>query len=169
MKKNLWLFLLLPAFYSISGIPLNVKGNIYFLPCEVSIDTQYQEVNFGSLLNIDFQTAGNASEWKTFNLNIEKCPAGTTKAIVKFDGVTDGDDIKYFANMATSDAAKNIALQMTNIDHSITYKNHDQMIIDINHSTGTGIFPLAARLYSTKGGVVAGKFESVVQLTFTYQ
>ncbi|HGN9371918.1 TPA: fimbrial protein [Citrobacter pasteurii] len=169
MKKVLWLVLLLPVFSSWGGIPLNVKGNIYFLPCDVSTDTQYQEVKFGTLLNVDMQTAGNASEWETFILNIENCPAGTTKATVKFVGVTDGDDAAHFANMAASDAAQNIALQITNTDHSTTYKNQDQMTIAINSSTGKGEFPLAARLYSTQGGVTVGKFESVVQMTFTYQ
>ncbi|WP_228727511.1 fimbrial protein [Klebsiella sp. RHBSTW-00215] len=79
MKKALWLALLLPVFSSYGGIPLNVKGNIYYLPCDVTTDTQYQEVNFGTLSRIDFQSAGDTSEWKTFNLNIENCPAGTTK------------------------------------------------------------------------------------------
>lgn len=32
MKKALWLALLLPVFSSWGGIPLNVKGNIYYLP-----------------------------------------------------------------------------------------------------------------------------------------
>lgn len=54
------------CFSSSGGIPLNITGNIYYLPCDVSTDTKYQEVNFGPLLNIDFQTAGNASEWKSF-------------------------------------------------------------------------------------------------------
>jgi len=169
MKKALWLALLLPVFSSWGGIPLNVKGNIYYLPCDVSTDTKYQEVNFGTRLKIDFQTAGTASEWKTFSLNVENCPAGTTKATVIFDGVTDGDDATHFANMAASDAAQNIALQITNTDHSTTYKNQDRMTIAINGSTGKGEFPLAARLYSTQGGAKVGKFESVVQLTFTYQ
>lgn len=126
------------CFFILGGIPLNVKGNIYYLPCDVSTDTKYQEVNFGTLLNIDFQTAGTASEWKTFSLNVENCPVGTTKATVKFDGVTDGDDATHFANMAASDAAQNIALQITNTDHSTTYKNQDRMTIAINGSTGKG-------------------------------
>ena len=158
MKKALWLALLLPVFSSWGGIPLNVKGNIYYLPCDVSTDTKYQEVNFGPLLNIDFQTAGNASEWKSFYLNVENCPAGTTKATVKFDGVIDGDDARHFANMAAIDAAQNTI-----------YKNQAQMSIAIDVSTGKGVFPLAARLYSTRGGATVGKFESIVQLTFTYQ
>lgn len=169
MNKALWLALLLPVFSTYGGIPLNVKGNIYYLPCDVTTDTQYQEVNFGTLSIIDFQSAGDTSEWKTFNLNIENCPAGTTKATVKFDGVVDGDDATHFANMAASDAAQNIALQITNADHSTTYKNQDQMTIAINSSTGMGVFPLAARLYSTQGSATVGNFESVVQLTFTYQ
>ena len=169
MKKALWLALLLPVFSSSGGIPLNIKGNIYYLPCDVSTDTKYQEVNFGPLLNIDFQTPGNASEWKSFYLNVENCPAGTTKATVKFDGVIDVDDARHFANMAASDAAQNIALQITSSDHSTLYNNQDQMSIAIDGSTGKGVFPLAARLYSTRGGASVGKFESIVQLTFTYQ
>ncbi|WP_434662254.1 fimbrial protein [Klebsiella sp. MISC125] len=169
MKKALWLALLLPVFSSWGGIPLNVTGNIYYFPCDVSTDTKYQEVNFGTLSRIDFQSAGDTSEWKTFNLNIENCPAGTTKATVRFDGVVDGDDATHFANMAASNASQNIALQITNDSHTTTYKNQDKMTITINSSTGKGEFPLAARLYSTLGGATIGQFESVVQLTFTYQ
>ncbi|EMC8872284.1 type 1 fimbrial protein, partial [Klebsiella michiganensis] len=44
MKKTLWLALLLPVFSSSGGIPLNITGNIYYLPCDVSTDTKYQEV-----------------------------------------------------------------------------------------------------------------------------
>ncbi|WP_228727510.1 hypothetical protein [Klebsiella sp. RHBSTW-00215] len=91
------------------------------------------------------------------------------KATVKFDGVVDGDDATHFANMAASNASQNIALQITNDSHTTTYKNQDQMTITINSSTGKGEFPLAARLYSTQGGATIGQFESVVQLTFTYQ
>ncbi|MFQ9622597.1 MAG: fimbrial protein [Enterobacteriaceae bacterium] len=98
-----------------------------------------------------------------------KLPGGTTKATVKFDGVIDVDDARHFANMAASDAAQNIALQITSSDHSTLYKNQDQMSIAIDGSTGKGVFPLAARLYSTRGGATVGKFESIVQLTFTYQ
>ncbi|QGN38981.1 fimbrial protein [Klebsiella oxytoca] len=169
MRKALWMVLLLPVFSSWSGVPLNVKGNIYFLPCDVSTDTQYQEVDFGTLVKANLQAAGNASEWKTFSLNVENCPAGTSKATVKFDGVTDSEDSTHFANMAASDAAQHIALQITNSDHSTTYKNQDQMTITINNSSKKGVFPLAARLYSTHGGTTAGNFASVVQLTFTYQ
>ncbi|VYT94236.1 type 1 fimbrial protein [Metakosakonia massiliensis] len=169
MKKALWLVLSLPVFSSWGGIPLNIQGNIYYFPCEVSTDTRYQEVDFGTLVKTHLQTAGTASEWKSFNLNIENCPAGTTKATVKFDGVTDGDDATLFANMAASDAAQNLALQITNSDHSTTYKNQDEMTVAIDSSTKKGVFPLAARLYSTQGGATSGNFESVVQLTFTYQ
>ena len=169
MKKALWLALLLPVFSSWGGIPLNIRGTIYYYPCDVSTDTKYQEVNFGTLVKTNFQAAGSASEWKTFTLNVENCPAGTTNATVKFDGVTDGDDATHFANVAASDAAQRIALQITNSDHSTTYKNQDKMTVAINSSTQKGVFPLAARLYSTQGGATAGNFESVVQLTFTYQ
>ncbi|MEN0614295.1 fimbrial protein [Klebsiella indica] len=169
MKKALWLALLLPVCASWGGVPLYVKGNIYFLPCNVSTDTKYQEVDFGTFLKSDFQTPGTASEWKTFNLKVENCPPGTTKATVKFDGITDSDDATHFANQAASNPAQNIALQVTNAGHTITYKNQDQMTIDINSGNATGVFPLAARLYSTQGAVTAGRFESVVQLTFTWQ
>lgn len=169
MKKALWLALLLPVISSYAGTQLYVKGKIYYLPCDVSTDTQYQEVNFGDLLKFNFQAAGSASEWKTFTLNVENCPAGTTKATVKFDGVTDADDATHFANTAASNASQNLALQITDTSHATTYKNHDRMTININSSTGAGSFPLAARLYTTQGNATVGKFESVVQLTFTYQ
>lgn len=140
MKKALWLALLLPVFSSWGGIPLNIKGTIYYYPCDVSTDTKYQEVNFGTLVKTNFQAAGSASEWKTFTLNVENCPAGTTKATVKFDGVTDGDDATHFANVAASDAAQRIALQITNSDHSTTYKNQDKMTVAINSSTQRAFF-----------------------------
>lgn len=46
--------------------------------------------------------------------------------------------------MAASDAAQNIALEITSSDHSTIYKNQDQMSIAIDGSTGKGVFPLAA-------------------------
>lgn len=79
MKKTLWLALLLPVFSSSGRDPFEYYRNIYYLPCDVSTDTKYQEVNFGPLLNIDFQTAGNASEWKSFYLNVENCRRGQQK------------------------------------------------------------------------------------------
>lgn len=149
---------------------VNIKGKVVAAACSITSNlVSGQEVNLGSMPNINMQTAGQAGEWKSFVLLLNDCPPGTSKSTVTFTGVINTDDATLFANTEpTGTAAKKVGVQMAkDDDHSTILSNRSSMTVDVGIDQ-KAVFPLAARLYST-GQARAGKVSSTVLVNFTYQ
>lgn len=151
---------------------ISVSGKVVAASCTVSSELQSgQEVDLGTVGRTHFLHANDAGNWQNFSLKLADCAASTSKATVTFTGTPDGTDSTLFANTeSTETAATNMAVQIAKeSDHSAVLSNASTMTIDIDSSSQTATFPLAARLYTPTGNVSPGNVSSSVVVNFTYQ
>ncbi|MGL5384395.1 MAG: fimbrial protein [Serratia sp. (in: enterobacteria)] len=152
---------------------LNINGNVIAAACTVGSDlVAGQAVSLGTLGRTKFQVSGDAdSTWHNFSLELTNCPVGTTSSTVTFSGTPDATDATLLANTeAQATAATNMAVQMSKqSDNSAILSNGSTMTVNVDTTTGTASFPLAARMKTPTGNVQAGKVSSTVLVDFTYQ
>lgn len=147
-------------------VGLNVTGNIVASPCIVDTDTQNKTVDFGKVSTTLLKDAAAGSEWQDFTLLVKDCPAATTKAKVTFSGNPDAEDDTAFDTTGT---AQNLAIRLASRDRATVYANNSVVTVDVNAGSHTAEFPLSARVFSPTGNPGVGIFESILNLTFTYQ
>lgn len=149
-------------------VAINVTGNIIASPCEVSSDSITKTIALdggNGFQSKDLQTAGAATDWVTFTINLTNCPVGTTQAIVTFNGAPDSDHPEdMYSNSGT---AQNVAVQLQGtgghqFGNGKTFTNNAL-------ANGGFIYNLRSRAYTNKGGVTPGTIQAVVTANFTYQ
>lgn len=150
---------------------LKISGKVVAAACMV--ETQLMsglQVDLGNIDNTKMQFPGNAADWQHFNLNLINCPAGTTSSTVTLSGQPEIDNTRLFSNTEPEiTAAKFVSVQIAdanNFDNILS--NTDTMTVDIDNDN-KAVFPLVARLYTSTGGVRAGKVSSTVTVNFTYR
>lgn len=154
------------SFFALADTGINLRGNVVASPCTVDTDTVNKLVEFDSLQRMDLVNAGTGGAWQNFSLLVKNCPAGTRQVTVKYLGATDTQDPTAWQNSGT---ATNVALRMTNADHSVVYRNGNTQQIAVNSSTNSATFPLSAKIFTPQGNAGAGTFTAVVNLEFTWQ
>ncbi|MDR1750482.1 MAG: type 1 fimbrial protein [Enterobacter cloacae] len=146
-------------------VTLNITGNVIASPCQVSSDSITKSVDLGQNIQASsLQTAGAATSWVNFDINLNSCPAGTTVAIMTMHGTADlnnpGD---MYRNTGT---ATNLAVQVQS-------QAGDQLgntkTISGTIASNAYTYKLRARAYTQNGGVMPGSISSVVTATFEYQ
>lgn len=151
---------------------VNITGKVIAAACSVSTSlSSGQQVDLGTLGRTKFQFANDAGEWQSFSLLLNNCPEGTKRSTVTFTGTADENDATLFANTEPeTSAAKNIAIEMAkDADHSVVLSNNSTMTVDVDTTGKSATFPLAARMYTSVGGVQTGTVTSTVLVNFTYQ
>lgn len=154
------------SFFTSASTAMNIDGKVVASPCTVDTDTVNKLVEFGSLQRMDLVPAGAGGDWKDFSLLVKNCPAGTNQVTVKYLGVPDTQDSSAWMN---SGSATNVALRVTNADHSVTLSQGNTQQIAINTSTKSATFPLSAKIFTPLGNAGAGTFAAVINLEFTWQ
>lgn len=166
----------MPKYRYLAGLPfclmvcmtdaseISLTGKVIANPCIVDTNTRSKQVELPKGQIRRLATAGTGGEWVDFQLQLNECPAYLTQATVNFSGTPDNNDSKAFKNNGTS---KNIALQLKAQD--TLYGNGMSLRSPIDAKTHKAYFPLSARMYTPTGGASSGTFNSVVNLTFTYQ
>ncbi|HHZ8844254.1 fimbrial protein [Enterobacter mori] len=146
-------------------VTLNITGNVIASPCQVSSDSITKSVDLGQNIQAaSLQSAGSATSWVNFDINLSSCPAGTTVAIMTMHGTADlanpGD---MYRNTGT---ATNLAVQLQS-------QAGDQLgntkTISGTIASNAYTYKLRARAYTQNGGVMPGSITSVVTATFEYQ
>lgn len=168
---------LLPILLVLSGAgaqaaDVTLTGKVVAASCTVNSGlVSGQEVNLGTLGRTRFQGAGDTGDWQSFALNLANCPAGTTKVTTTFTGTPDSNDATLFANSEpVATAASYIGIQMAqDANRGTILSNNSTMTVDVDLSTHSAVFPLAARMLTPTGGVQAGRVSGSVLVNFTYQ
>ncbi|MGB3251996.1 MULTISPECIES: fimbrial protein [Buttiauxella] len=145
---------------------ISITGRVVDKPCTIDVDTESKLVNLGTVMFTRLRNAGSGSNWVDFELLLEDCSRSTVSVTASFSGEANIDDITAFKNQGS---AKNVALQISNTDHSVIYGDGSQKIVTITTDTHKAIFPLSARIISPLGNGSGGSFRSVVNVDFTYQ
>ncbi|WP_234081713.1 fimbrial protein [Enterobacter quasiroggenkampii] len=146
-------------------VTLNITGNVVASPCQVSSDSITKSVDLGQNIQASsLQTAGSTTDWVNFDITLNSCPAGTTKAIMTMHGTADlFNPADMYRNTGT---ATNLAVQVQS-------QAGDQLgntkTISGTIASNAYTYKLRARAYTQSGGVMPGSISSVVTATFEYQ
>ncbi|ENA0610258.1 type 1 fimbrial protein [Enterobacter bugandensis] len=153
------------AAHASDPVGLNITGNIIASPCEIKSDSVSKAVDLGQTIQSStLQTAGSASTWVPFTIDLVNCPAGTTYATIQFHGTADTDNPDdAYKNTGT---AGNIAVQLQGSSGN-QFGDGKSYIGTIANNAYT--YNLRARAYSAKGNATPGTISAVVTATFTYQ
>ncbi|KFC81315.1 fimbrial protein [Buttiauxella agrestis] len=145
---------------------ISIHGRVVDKPCTVDIDTEYKQIDLGKVIAHNIREAGTGGGWTNFDLLLEDCSASTPFVTAYFVGEPDVNDNNAFKNYGSG---ANVALQITNADHSVVYGNGSIKVVSINMSTRKATFPLSARIISPLGNAKGGTFNSIVNVDFIYQ
>lgn len=167
--KYLYSTLLLFSAPLLAGDPvtLNIKGKIVAAPCQVSSDSIVKTISLTDPQGIrasSLYTPGSATEWVTFDFNIERCPPGTITATMQLSGNADsaGPDDLY----QNTGSAGNIAIQLQTAEGLPLGKDKTLSGTIVNNQYR---YRLRARAYSPQGGATPGTINAAVTVTFTWQ
>ncbi|PKE31769.1 hypothetical protein CWS43_06885 [Rahnella sp. AA] len=153
--------------YATNDYTFNITANLTASSC--TVDTENLTFNF-YMNALDLESAGSSSDWEALPgqaIHLSNCFAGTHSVDATVSGVTDDDDKDGFKNQsATASPAQNVSVQLKSGEQML--HNNDVITADIADDHTVDI-PLAARLYTAKGSVMAGDVYSVINLTLTYK
>lgn len=146
-------------------VSLQVTGNIIASPCKINNDSINKIVPLGDNIELaSLQTAGGASPWVNFTLDVDSCPQGTTKVTMTFHGTADATNP---ADMYVSTGeAENVAVQ---VQSQAGDAMGDGKSITGTIANSAYSFPLRARAYSANGDATAGSVKATITATFVYQ
>lgn len=146
-------------------VTLNITGNVIASPCQVSSDSITKSVDLGQNIQASsLQTAGAATDWVNFDINLNSCPAGTTKAIMTMHGTADlNNPADMYRNTGT---ATNLAVQ---VQSQAGEQLGNTKTISGTIASNAYTYKLRARAYTQNGGVMPGSISSVVTANFEYQ
>ena len=144
-----------------ADVVITINGKVVATPCTVSTPTA--EINLGTLYSADFVTAGSASAWQTFTLNLTNCPIGTSKVTATFSGSSDSSNT-YYANTGN---ATNMAIQLADSDGN-NLKNGSSKTVAVSDSTKAAALNLEVRAITTQGQATQGSIQSIINVTYTY-
>ncbi|CAI1803167.1 putative fimbrial protein SthD [Serratia fonticola] len=164
IKRTLLIFVAGMMSGTVQATDLNITGKVVASPCAVDTTSVSQDVNFGQVRLTEMRAAGNASDWKPFEVKLINCPSATTSVTVTFSGMP-ASDATLYANTGT---APNAAVQVAQeINKSLIQGNGSTMTVPVD-AQRSATYALAGRLIVTDD-TGAGTFSSVVQMAFTYQ
>lgn len=146
-------------------VTLNITGNVIASPCQVSSESITKSVDLGQNIQAStLQAAGSTTDWVNFDINLNSCPAGTTKAIMTMHGSADlANPRDMYLNTGT---ATNLAVQ---VQSQAGDQLGDTKTISGTIASNAYTYKLRARAYTQNGGVMPGSINSVVTATFEYQ
>lgn len=147
-----------------SDVTITVNGRVIAKPCTVS--TTDVLVDFGNLSAYEFIAPQSRSAWKSFNLQLINCPVGTSRITTTFSGIP--DNINYYANLATTDAASNIQVELQDSNNTVL-RNGSSKYLTVNDSSKSIDIPVRVRLVSLNGGATQGAIQSEITVTYQYQ
>ncbi|ECH9258718.1 type 1 fimbrial protein [Salmonella enterica subsp. enterica] len=146
---------------------IDLSGKVVASACIVDTNTREQTVTFEQARAVDYTEVGKTSEWQDFELTLSSCPVSTRQVTALFSGNADDVDTTKFAN--TQGSASGMALQLMTRDRQTEISPEGTLVVKVDNESHKAVFPLSARMYTPTGQVSAGEFQTIVQLTFTYQ
>ncbi|CAI2065856.1 type 1 fimbrial protein [Serratia fonticola] len=109
-----------------------------------------------------------SSTWKTFDVILSNCPAGTSSVTATFDGTADSNDPNKYANATGASYANNVSVQLQNRSGTPADKGRTSTMTVNVDGARNATFDLQARPYSTPGNATVGDINTVVLMNFTY-
>ncbi|MFO6296917.1 fimbrial protein [Rahnella selenatireducens] len=143
---------------------INITGTVIASPCTV---VAVKDVDLGTTIDASkLATAGTASNFISFNLDMTNCPASTTKATATFTGPV--SHVDYYANATGS--AKHAIVELVSNYSSTNMGNGKIFSTAIDAGTHAGTFGLKARIRNDGDGsaVTPGTVITPVEVTIAW-
>lgn len=148
-------------------VTINITGKVTAAACTVDNSGAYNVI-MPDVTAATLNPANSSGAWKTFDVTLSSCPAGTSSVTAKFSGTPDSSDGNQYANTIGTGYATNVAVQLQNRSGTVADKgNNSTMTVNVDGSNQV-TFDLQARPYSTAGGATVGNISSVVLMDLTY-
>lgn len=146
---------------------ITINGKVTAAACTINNSGTYT-VTMPDVTAATLNPANSFGTWKTFNVTLSNCPAGTSSVTAKFDGTADGANAAHYANTTGASYATNVAVQVQNRSGTVADKGKNStMTVNVDASKNV-TFDLQARPFSTPGGATVGDITTVVLMDFTY-
>lgn len=146
---------------------ITITGKVTAAACTVNNSGSYTVI-MPEVTAATLNPAASFGTWKTFDVTLSNCPAGTSSVTATFDGTADSVDSAKYANTTGAGYATNVAVQVQNRSGTVADKGKSStMTVNVDASKNA-TFDLQARPYSTAGGATVGNISTVVLMNFTY-
>lgn len=146
---------------------ITITGKVTAAACTINNSGAYSVI-MPDVTAATLNPAASSGTWKTFDVTLSSCPAGTSTVTATFDGTADGADANKYANTTGTGYATNVSVQVQNRSATIADKGKNStMTVNVDASRNA-TFDLQARPYSTAGGATVGNISTVVLMNFTY-
>lgn len=146
---------------------INLTGKVIAGACTISNSGSYNitlvDVNAATL-----NPANSYGAWKTIDVTLTNCPAGTTSVTATFGGTADTADGTKYANLLGLGFASNVSVQLQNRSGTVADRGVGSTMTAYVDGSHNALFDLQARPYSKNGNATAGSINSVVLMNFTY-
>lgn len=152
---------------SAAPVTVTITGKVVAAACTVDNSGAYSVV-MPDVTAAVLNPANSSGAWKTFDVTLSNCPAGTSTVTAAFDGTADGLDANKYANATGTGYATNVAVQVQNRSGTIADKGKNSTMTVSIDASKNATFDLQARPYSTPGGGTVGNITTVVLMNFTY-
>lgn len=143
-----------------NDVTITVNGSVIAKPCELI--TKTANVELGDLYTFNFITPGSFSKWYPVELELQRCPIGTTSVQAIFTGIDDATG--YYVNQG---AAKNIHLELQD-DAGNKLRNGSEKIVEVGEYSFSAMFPLRVRAISVNGHPTQGNIQAIINVTYVY-
>ncbi|MFQ0830815.1 fimbrial protein [Serratia fonticola] len=148
-------------------VTVNITGRVTAAACTVDNSGVYNVI-MPDVTAAVLNPANSNGTWKTFDVTLSNCPAGTTSVKATFTGTADGNDGNKYASTTGAGFATNVSVQLQNRSGTVADKgNNSTMSVTVDASKNA-TFDLQARPFSTPGGATPGNISTVVLMNFTY-
>ena len=146
---------------------ITINGKVIAAACTIDNSGTYT-VTMPDVTASTLNVAGSSGAWKTFDVTVSACPAGTSSVTATFGGTADGADAAKYANSTGAGYATNVSVQVQNRSGTVADKGKNStMTVNVDASK-KATFDLQARPYSKTGGATVGNINTVVLMNFTY-
>lgn len=148
-------------------VTINITGKVTSAACTVNNSGTYSVI-MPDVVASTLTPANSFGTWKTFDVTLSNCPAGTSTVKATFDGTADGNDGNKYANNTGTGYATNVAVQVQNRSGTIADKGKNSTMSVAVDGSRNATFDLQSRPYSTPGNATVGNISTVVLMNFTY-
>ncbi|WP_273868654.1 fimbrial protein [Serratia odorifera] len=146
-------------------VTINITGNVIAAPCVVDGNNSIN-VDLGEVPAPELSAVDSSTPWKSFNLMVKNCPAGTSKVTATFSGTPDRDGPLWrYLNTGT---AKGIGVELAKVDSNTNLPNGTNWVVNVD-SNRSATWSMRTRMVAMKGNATPGTVKAVVIATLTYQ
>ncbi|EML2681596.1 MULTISPECIES: fimbrial protein [Klebsiella] len=151
-------------------VELDMTGTIVAESCDIDTASQNQTIHIGDFSAGIFQSVGDASEWKQFDIKLNNCTSAISQSTVAFSGTADGTDPSLLALSDTSgggNMASGVAIELLDSSMNTIAINSTDNAYPITQGNNDLTFRL--RYKATAVPVTPGNASSVLYFDVSYQ